>query len=77
MTLQDSGERRAFTSGAVRDLANGIIVQACKDYRAALKLDDKQSIAEIERFFRSEWYKMLTSIDGEYLIAKLRKEQKK
>ena len=40
-------------------------------------MDDKQSITEIERFFRSEWYKMLTSIDGEYLIAKLRKEQKK
>lgn len=61
----------------IETLANGIIVQACKDYRTALKLDDKQSIAEIERFFRSEWYKMLTSIDGEYLIAKLRKEQKK
>ena len=61
----------------VETLANGIIVQACEDYRAALKLDDKQSITEIERFFRSEWYKMLTSIDGEYLIAKLRKEQKK
>lgn len=55
-------------------LADGIIIQACKDYRAALKLDDKQSIAEIERFFRSEWHKWLTPIDGEYLIAKLRKE---
>jgi hypothetical protein len=55
----------------IENLATGIIVQACKDYREALKLDDKQSIAEIERFFRSEWYKMLTSIDGEYLIAKL------
>lgn len=61
----------------IENLANGIIVQASKDYRAALELDDKQSIAEIERFFRSEWYKMLTSIDGDYLIAKLRKEQKK
>lgn len=61
----------------IETLANGIIVQACKDYRAALRLDDKQSITEIERFFRSEWYKMLTSINGEYLITKLRKEQKK
>ena len=60
----------------IEALANGIIVQACKDYRTALKRDNRQSIAEIERFFRSEWYKMLTSIDGEYLIAKLRKEQK-
>lgn len=61
----------------VETLGNGIIVQACKDYRAALELDDKQSITEIERFFRSEWYKMLTSIDGKYLIEKLRKEQRK
>lgn len=76
MPLQDSGERRAFTSG-IENLANGIIVQACKDYRAALKWDDKQSLVEIERFFRSKWYKRLTSIDGEYLIAELRKEQKK
>lgn len=60
----------------IEALANGIIVQACKDYRTALKWDNRQSIAEIERFFRSEWYKMLTSIDGEYLIAKLRKEQR-
>ncbi len=61
----------------IENLANGIVVQACEDYRAALKWDDEQAITEIERFFRSGWYKMLTSIDGEYLISKLRKEQKK
>jgi hypothetical protein len=76
MPLQDSGERREFTSG-IEALANAIIVQACKDYRKALKRNKRQSIAEIERFFRSEWYNWLTSIDGEYIIAKLRKEQKK
>lgn len=37
----------------IETLANGIIVQACKDYRTALKWDNKQSIREIERFFRS------------------------
>lgn len=61
----------------IENLANGIVVQACEDYRAALKRDDEQAITEIERFFRSGWYKMLTSIDEEYLISKLRKEQKK
>ena len=59
------------------NLAHEIVVQACKDYRAALKRDDEQAITKIEKFFRSEWYRMLTSIDGEYLISKLRKEQKK
>jgi hypothetical protein len=61
----------------IENLANGIVGQACEDYRAALKWDEEQAITEIERFFRSGWYKMLTSIDGEYLISKLRKEQKK
>ena len=31
---------------------------------------------ECERFFRSGWYKALTSVDGEYLIQKLREEAK-
>ena len=31
---------------------------------------------DIERFFRSGWYKALTSVDGEYLIQKLREEAK-
>lgn len=60
----------------VEEFVQAIIVQACEDYRTALKWDDIKSIREIERFFRSKWYGILTSIDGEYLIAKLRKEHK-
>lgn len=33
----------------------------------------EHDIRECERFFRSGWYQVLTSVDGEYLIAKLRK----
>jgi hypothetical protein len=29
------------------------------------------TIRNIHRFFRSEWYRMLTEIDGEYLIQNL------
>jgi len=55
-----------------------------KDYRDALKhLKKKPSnkaamsdAMEGERFFRSGWYKTLTSVDGEYLITKLREEAK-
>lgn len=61
---------------SVYNLTNAIILQPCKDYRTALKWDDRATIREIERFFRSEWYKMLTTIDGEFLIDKLRKEYK-
>lgn len=64
------------------NLANAIILQAAKDYRMALKslkanprnrtaMSDKD---EIERFFRSGWFSVLTSVDGEMLIRSLQME---
>ncbi len=64
------------------NLANAIILQAVKDYRMALKslkanprnrtaMADKD---EIERFFRSGWFSVLTSVDGEMLIRSLQME---
>lgn len=63
-------------------LANEIILLAVKDYRGALKklkrnphnYAAKDTVAEVERFFRSDWYKELTEVDGEMLIRKLREE---
>ena len=54
------------------ELANAIVLQAVKDYRLH---DDEQELASIERFFRSGWFGLLTNIDPEMLIAKLRKER--
>ena len=56
------------------ELANAIILQAVKDYRLT---DDEQELAEIERFFRSDWFGVLTDVDPEYLIRRLRKEKDK
>ena len=64
------------------NLANAIILQAAKDYRMALKslkANPRNRTAqadktEIERFFRSQWYSALTSVDGEMLIRSLQKE---
>ena len=64
------------------DLANAIVLQAAKDYRVALKslranprnrkaLSDKE---ELEQFFRSQWFTVLTSLDGETLIRSLKQE---
>ena len=54
------------------NLAQAIILQAVKDYRLH---DDEKELASIERFFRSDWFGVLTSVDPELLIAKLRKEK--
>jgi len=67
------------------ELANAIIIQAVKDYRKALGTlkyypwDEtaKATRDECERFFRSGWFGILTDLDGEVLIEKIRKEVKR
>ena len=54
------------------ELANAIVLQAVKDYRLH---DDEQELVSIERFFRSGRFSVLTNVDPEILIAKLRKEK--
>lgn len=56
------------------NLANAIVLQAVKDYRLT---DDEAELAEIESFFRSDWFGVLTDVDPEYLIRNLRKEKTK
>ena len=56
------------------NLANAIVLQAVKDYRLT---DDEAELAEIERFFRSDWFGVLTDVNPEYLIRNLRKEKDK
>ena len=65
-----------------QDLANAIILMAVKDYRDALKKLKKRPFYgpaqdmknEVERFFHSDWYRELTSVDGNFLIENLRSE---
>lgn len=63
-------------------LANEIILQAVKDYRTALRklaknpksIDGAKVKNEVERFFHSQWFETLTSIDADMLIRKLNEE---
>ena len=63
-------------------LANAIIEQAAKDYRKDIKTLKRhpnskaamEDAMEIERFFHSSWFGMLTQIDPDFLINRLRKE---
>ena len=65
-----------------QELANAIIVQAAEDYRLALrtlKSNPYNSAASgertaLERFFRSDWYATLTTLNPEMLISRLYKE---
>ncbi len=65
-----------------RELANAVVVQAAVDYRTALRQlkrnpTYKKAIKmrrECERFFRSEWFQLLSGADGQALMQILKKE---
>ncbi len=64
-------------------LANAIIVQAADDYRTCIRnlrinprhKESRTMLEDCERFFRSEWYQMLTTVDGEMIMQKIREEE--
>ncbi|MBQ9871013.1 MAG: hypothetical protein IJM27_03700 [Eubacterium sp.] len=65
------------------NLANSIIAQAAEDYRTAIRdlkkcpydYRSKDTLREIERFFRSAWYEKLTTVEGEMILERLREEE--
>lgn len=68
-----------------KGLANGIVKQAVKDWRKAMKClrnnpkkkkkrDALATIVDTESFFLSEWFELLTDVSGEALLSLLRKE---
>lgn len=67
---------------AYEKLANAIILQAVKDWRAArrkLKRKSQNESARIElesceSFFRSAWFTTLTDVDEEVVLRKLYEE---
>ena len=65
------------------NIANAIVIQACKDYRRAYRRYLRRyrctgtpdaELTELEAFFRSTWYRSLSALDGEYIMDRIRKE---
>lgn len=65
-------------------LARAIILKAVDDYRSARKvlaknpnnIFAKDKIAQCERFFLSAWFTVLSNVDGELILNKLKDERK-
>lgn len=63
-------------------LANAIIMMAYNDYRSELRTLKKyprnenslHNIKTLERFFHSGWYEMLTTVNAEYVMNKIKEE---
>lgn len=54
------------------ELANAIIIQAVKDYRRA---SSPQMRREIKRFFLSDWFMVLSNVDGKRILKRLEQER--
>jgi hypothetical protein len=66
-----------------RELAYSIVLRAVEDYRMALRgkeVEEGKSTAytlrECVTFFRSDWFKCLANLDGEFIVKKLKDELK-
>lgn len=65
-----------------RALANAIVLQAVKELRTAYRLlvrngtdaSRKYRVLELEKFFYSPWYRILTTVDGDMVVRHLRQE---
>ena len=55
-------------------LAGAIVAAAADDYRIALKSGNRKMQSSVEEFFRSKWYRVLTTVDPEKLMKRLREE---
>ena len=53
------------------NLAMVIVEKAMIDYREAYVRGDKGAIKELRRFFRSDWFDVLSDLDGEVLMAQI------
>lgn len=59
-----------------QNLANAIIILAVKDYKVALARNKKfpndrlnaHQVEKLEEFFLSDWFQMLSDLDGEQLM---------
>ena len=65
-----------ITESGVESLIEAIIVQACKDYRLALKSKDKSKIISLERFFKGNYFGEMVNynISGDWIIRTLKSE---
>lgn len=65
-------------------LARAIILKAVDDYRSARKvlarnphnIFAQDKLDQCERFFLSDWFAVLSNVDGEFILNKLKNERK-
>ena len=74
MMSREKEMNKSNSGNPYKDLANAIIRNAVNDYREALERKLENKTAELEKFFFSQWFEMLSDVDGGYIVRKIREE---
>lgn len=56
-----------------KELAATIVERAVWDYKNALKRGDDPKIYCLEKFFRSQWFELLSDCDGAVIMQMIRR----
>lgn len=80
--MADAGNRRIKGMDPYERLAGAVIERAVADYRREKYIlkkkpwsrDAKKKVKELEEFFHSPWFEMLSRLDGEDILERLQKE---
>lgn len=81
MKKYNTENRQIAIDKGFENLANQIVIQAVSDYRRILRgkkviYDGRSQVTleELEKFFHSGWFHLLTKVDGQTIINRLKRE---
>lgn len=64
--------KESTTIDPYEELANAIIIRAAEDYEKCLSGGDFGKIKALEHFFVSDWFRILSKADGQYIIDRIK-----
>lgn len=65
----------SYDTDPYRYLADAIVCMAADDYRFALERNNKKLIKDLEKFFNSDWAKLISSVSPVLIMRLIRKQK--
>ena len=75
--IQCRPDRQLSDGHGWEQLAAAIIETACDDYRIAIVVEDRATMKRLEKFFRSKYFNIISYINPDWLIVKLKERADK
>lgn len=63
-----------YRRAGYEELASAIVCEAIKDYDKAICTGNKKKEYEVERFFKSQWFTELCSLDADFIMKEVKRK---